>query len=117
MANGDTRALIDQALVRLGDEVPALKQVRLVIRLELPARADAAVWRIELPQRKIARDPAADARVDVSIPRSHFNELAAKGRLRDWVDAYERGHVRASGEPALTRLVGSVLQRTLSRAH
>ena len=56
-----------------------------------------------------------DARIDVSVARSHFNELAAEGRLKDWVDAYEVGHVRVSGDAAVTKLIGNVIQRQVAR--
>ena len=112
----DTRALIERAVTRFGEEVPALASLRLVIRLELRARGDAPVWRVELPGPKISKDPAADARVDVSVPRSHFNELADDGRLRHWVEAYEHGHVRVSGDAAVLRLIGNVVERRLARA-
>ena len=46
MSSGDTRALIAQAVERLGQEVPALRQVKLVIRLELRSRGDVPVWRV-----------------------------------------------------------------------
>ncbi len=116
MSAGDTRTLIRQAVERLQDEVPALKQLKLVMRLELRARGgDVPIWRVELPGPKIDRDPAGDARVDVSVARSHFNELAAEGRLKHWVEAYERGHVRVSGDAAVTRLIGNVIQRQLAR--
>lgn len=117
MSAGDTKALIRQAVVRLGEEVPALKQLKLVIRLELRARgSDVPIWRVELPGPKVDRDPAADARIDVAVPRSHFNELAADGRLGHWVDAYEHGHVRVTGDPAVTKLLGNVIQRQLARS-
>jgi hypothetical protein len=116
LSAGDTRTLIRQAVERLQDEVPALKQLKLVMRLELRARGgDVPIWRVELPGPKIDRDPAGDARVDVSVARSHFNELAAEGRLKHWVEAYERGHVRVSGDAAVTRLIGNVIQRQLAR--
>jgi hypothetical protein len=116
MSAGDTKALIRQAVERLGEEVPALKQLKLVIRLELRARgSDVPIWRVELPGPKVDRDPAADARIDVAVARSHFNELAADGRLGHWVDAYERGHVRVSGDPAVTKLLGNVIQRQMAR--
>ena len=116
MSAGDTKALIRQAVERLGEEVPALKQLKLVIRLELRARgSDVPIWRVELPGPKVDRDPAADARIDVAVPRSHFNELAADGRLGHWVDAYEHGHVRVTGDPAVTKLLGNVIQRQLVR--
>ena len=116
MGAGDTRTLIRQAVERLGEEVPALKQLKLVIRLELRARGgDVPIWRVELPGPKVERDPAADARLDVSLARSHFNELAADGRLAHWADAYERGHVRVTGDPAVTKLLGNVIQRQMAR--
>ena len=115
MSSGDTRSLIAQAVDNVYAEVPALRQLKLVIRLELRARGDAPIWRVEVPGPKISKDPTGDARIDVSVSRSHFNELAAEGRLKDWVDAYEHGHVRVSGEPAVTKLIGNVIQRQLAR--
>ena len=116
MSSGDTRSLIRQAVERLQEEVPALRQLKLVVRLELRARGtDVPIWRVEVPGPQISRDPAGDARIDVSVARSHFNELAAEGRLRDWADAYERGHVRVTGDAAVTKLLGNVIQRQLAR--
>ena len=117
MASGDTRSLIRQAVENLQEEVPSFKQLKLVIRLELRARGtDVPIWRVEPPGPVISRDPAGDARIDVSVARSHFNELAADGRLRHWAEAYERGQVRVSGDAAVTKLLGNVIQRQLARA-
>ena len=116
MASADTRTLIRQAVEHLQQELPALKQIKLVIRLELRARGDVPVWRVELPGPEITKDPAGDARIDVAVSRSHFNELAAEGRLKDWVDAFDHGHVRVSGDAAVTKLIGNVIQRQLARA-
>jgi hypothetical protein len=116
MSSADTRTQIAQALERFGDEVPALKQLKLVIRLELRARGDVPTWRVEVPGPKIAKDPAADARLDIAIQRPQFNELAEKGRLRDWAEAYDHGHVTVTGEPAVVKLVGNVIERQLARS-
>jgi hypothetical protein len=113
---GDTRALIERAVERLQEEVPSLRQLKLVMRLELRARGDVPIWRVELPGPVITKDPAGDARLDVSVSRSHFNELAAEGRLRHWVEAYEHGHVRVTGDAAVTKLLANVIQRQLARA-
>jgi hypothetical protein len=116
VAAGDTRTLIRGAIERLQDEVPAVRQLKLVLRLELRARGrDVPIWRVEVPGPKIDRDPAGDARLDISIARPQFNELAAEGSLRDWADAYEHGHLRVTGDPAVTKLLGNVLQRQLAR--
>jgi hypothetical protein len=117
VAATDTKALIARAVERLQDEVPALKQLKLVVRLELRARGtDVPIWRVEVPGPKIDRDPAGDARIDVSVARSHFNELADEGRLTHWADAYNRGHVNVTGDPAVTKLLGNVIERQLSRS-
>jgi len=116
MSSGDTRTLIEQAVERFGDEVPALKQLKLVVRLELRSHGDVPIWRVEVPGPKITKDPAGDARVDVSVDRPQFNELAAEGRLRDWVDAFEHGHVKVTGDGAVVKLIGNVIERQLARA-
>src|SRR5918993_3437089 len=116
MSAADTKTLIATAVERLTTEVPALGKLKLVIRLQLQARGgDAPIWRVEIPGPKIDRDPAADARIDVSVSRSHFNELATDGRLKHWVEAYEHGHVRVSGDTAVVKLLGNVIQRQLAR--
>ena len=118
MSTADTRQLITQAVERFYEQVPALRNLALVVRLELPARGDEAVWRVALPERQISRDPAGDSRLDVSVPRVFFNALAGdpKARLADWVEAYHHGHVKVSGEPAVVKLLGNVIERQLARA-
>jgi hypothetical protein len=112
-----TRQQIARALERLGEEVPSLKQLKLVMKLELPARgAGAPIWRVEVPGPKIDRDPAGDARIQVSVQRAQFNELAEEGRLRDWARAYQHGHVRVSGDSSVIKLLGNVMQRQLTRS-
>jgi SCP-2 sterol transfer family len=113
----ETKQLIAQAVERLQEEVPALAQLKLVVRLELRARGgEVPIWRVEVPGPRIDRDPAGDARVDVSVARSHFNELAREGRLKHWAEAYEHGHVKVSGDAAVIKLLANVMQRRLARA-
>jgi hypothetical protein len=116
MSKTQTKDLIAQAVEGLQTEVPALRRLKLVARLELRARGgDVPIWRVEVPGPKIARDPAADARIDVSLARSHFNELAEDGRLAHWIDAYERGYVKVSGDNAVIKLLANVIQRQRAR--
>src|SRR3954464_15570446 len=116
MSSQDTRALITTAIERFTAEVPALRQLKIVMRVELRARGGyVPIWRVELPGPKITKDPAADARVDVSIGRPEFNQLAAKGHLKDWAAAYDRGQLRVSGDAGVIRLVGQVVQRQMAR--
>jgi hypothetical protein len=116
VSSTDTRSLIAEAIDNFVREVPALRNLKLVVRLELRARGqDAPIWRVELPGPKIAKEPAGDARVEISIGRPEFNRLAAEGRLKDWVDAYERGQIRASGDAGVLKLVGNVVLRQQAR--
>ncbi len=116
MSSQSTRAVIAEALDRFVSEVPALRQLKLVVRLELRTHGgDVPIWRVELPGPEIKKDPAADARVDISIARPEFNELAAKGRLKDWARAYEKGSLRVSGDEGVVKLVGQVVQRQMAR--
>jgi hypothetical protein len=116
MATADTKALIQDAILGFQREVPALQKLKLVMELELRGRGDIQLFRVEVPGPKITRDIASDAKVRLSVPRSQFNELAREGRLRNWVDAYEHGHVKVSGDPAVTKLLGNVIVRQLARA-
>ena len=117
MSSTGTRELIVRAVQRFGEQVPALRDLRLVFRLELRARGgDAPIWRVELPGPPVTKDPAGDARLDIVIARPHFNELAEDGSLQNWIDAYERGHVRVSGDPAVTQLLGNVITRKQARS-
>ena len=116
MSSADTRHLIEQAVERFYEQVPALRNVALVMRLELMARGDVPTWRVEMPGPKVTKDPAADARLHVEVQRQDFNRLAVDGTLRDWQKAYETGHVTVTGEPAIVKLLGSVVERQLIRA-
>jgi hypothetical protein len=111
-----TKELIHEGTRRFLDEVPALKKLKLVLRLDLRSRKDSQTWRIELPDIDIKRDPAADAKVTVLAPRSHFNELAKDGRLQHWRDAYENGYVRVVGQDEILKLIGRVIERHETRA-
>jgi hypothetical protein len=109
--SSDTKQLIELGATRFLAELPALKSLKLVIRLDLRARRDSQTWRIEFPSVDVKRDPAADAQVVVLAPRSHFNELAKDGRLQHWRDAYENGYVRVAGKDDILKLIGRVIER------
>jgi hypothetical protein len=119
MTTADTKALIEHAVQRFQQEVPALAKLKLVVELELRGRGDIQLFRVEVPGPKVTKDIASDAKVRLSVPRSHFNELAREGTLRHWREAFESGTVRASGPEEILRLIQSVVikqeERTRSR--
>ncbi len=101
---------------RFLEEVPALANLKLVVALELRGRGDVQLYRVEMPGPKVSKDVAADARVRLSVPRSHFNELAAEGRVRHWREAFEHGHAKAEGSPEILKLIETVVARQEERA-
>ena len=115
MATADTKALIEEAVATFRKEVPALDKLKLVMELELRGRGDIQLFRVELPGPKVTKDIASDAKVRLSVPRSHFNELAKEGTIRHWREAFESGHVRATGPPEILKLIASVVERQEER--
>ena len=115
MAAG-TPELIRTAVERLQSEVPALTKLKLVFGLELRGRGDVQVYRVALPGPEITKGFGEDERLHVAIPRSHFNELAADGRAKHWIEAYEHGHVKVEGDPNIQKLVGQVIAHADARS-
>jgi hypothetical protein len=115
MATADTKALIEQAVDTFRKEVPALDKLKLVVELELRGRGDIQLFRVELPGPKITKDIASDAKVRLSVPRADFNELAVEGTIRHWREAFQVGHVRATGPPEILKLIQSVVERQEER--
>lgn len=111
----DTKSLIEAAVTRFLDEVPALQPLKLVAALELRGRGDVQLYRVELPGPKVTKDIAPDAKVRLSVARSQFNELAAKGRIPDWRDAFEHGAAQATGIEQILKLIVNVVERQEER--
>jgi len=111
-----TADLIRTAVERFQAEVPALQKLKLVFGLELRGRGDIQLYRVELPGPKISKDLAQDERVLVEIDRPHFNELAERGTLKNYRRAVETGHIKASGDSNVKKLVVQVIERQEQRA-
>ena len=115
MSSADTKALIEQAVRNFQAEVPALAKLKLVMELELRGRGDIQLFRVEVPGPKVTKDIASDAKVRLSIPRSHFNELAREGHLRQGREAFESGTVKASGPAEILKLILNVVEKQEER--
>jgi hypothetical protein len=115
MSTADTKALIEEGIANFQKEVPALGKLKLVMELELRGRGDIQLFRVEVPGPKITRDIASDAKVRLSVPRQHFNELAREGTIRHWREAFESGTVRATGPTEILRLIANVVEKQEER--
>jgi hypothetical protein len=101
---------------RFLEEVPALQPLKLVAGLELRGRGDVQLYRVELPGPKVSKAIAADAKVTLSLPRSHFNELATKGHVKEWREAFEHGDAKATGIEQVMKLIVNVVERQEERS-
>ena len=115
MTSPDTKHLVEQAVRDFQAAVPALAQLKLVFELELRGRGDVQLYRVEVPGPKVTKDIASDAKVRVSIPRSHFNELVEHGGIRHWREAFQSGHARAEGPPQVLKLIQQVVAKQEER--
>lgn len=111
-----TADLIKTAVERFQAEVPALAKLKLVFGLELRGRGDIQLYRVELPGPKIKKDLAQDERVLVQIDRAQFNELAERGTLKGYRKAVETGHIKATGDSNVKKLVVQVVERQEQRS-
>ena len=108
--------MIETAVRRFLDEVPALQPLKLVAGLELRGRGDIQQYRIEMPGPKVTKDIAADAKVRIEVTRARFNELATKGHVRDWRDAFAHGDAKATGIEQVMKLIVNVVDRQDERS-
>jgi hypothetical protein len=108
--------LISTAYRRFAAEVPALGNLKLTVRLELRGRGDVQVFGVRLPGPIITKGEPEDARLELAIPRAEFNQLAERGKLPDWREAYEHGHVKVSGDREIQQLLAKVIDRQMARA-
>jgi hypothetical protein len=111
-----TSDLIRTAIERFQAEVPALQKLKLVFGLELKGRGDIQLYRVELPGPKISKDLSQDERVLVQIDRPQFNELAERGTLKGYRKAVETGHIKATGDSNVKKLVVQVVERQEQRS-
>lgn len=96
--------------------MPALASLKLVAGLELRGRGDIQLYRVELPGPQVTKDIAADAKVHISVSRAHFNELATKGHVSDWQEAFAKGDAKATGIEQVLKLIANVVERQQERS-
>lgn len=117
----DTKTLIETAIHRFTEEVPALAPLQMVVGLELPAHGDTQIYRVELcggaEPPKVTKDIAPDAKVTLTVRRPVFNQLAAKGHVSDWRAAFATGEAKATGVEQHLQLVRKVVELQEQRAH
>jgi hypothetical protein len=114
----DAKTLIEIAVERFVDEVPALAPLKLVFAVELRGRGDVQLYRVQLDgsgQAEVRKDIASDARVRVEMPRSFFNVMAKEAHVADWREAFTYGQAKASGADQIMKLIVHVVEKQEER--
>src|SRR5882757_2942356 len=109
------KALIELGTKRFIEEVPALAPIKLVVGVELRGRGDVQHFRLEMPDVKVTKGPAADARVRLDMRREFFNVMAREGKVPDWVEAFAYGQAKATGPEQNLKLIVNVVERQQER--
>ena len=112
-----TAQMIESAIENLQKEVPALKKMKLVFGLDIRAKGDMQVYRVEVPGPKISKGRGEDERCRIEIDRAQFNTLAdEKSTAASFRRAAETGHIRFEGDSNVAKLVVRVFETHEQRA-
>jgi hypothetical protein len=115
--SSDAPELIERAVRGVLEEVPALKPMKLVVGIDLHGRGDVQQFRLELPECRITKDIAADARVRVEMRRDFFNLMVQHGaKADDWEQAFREGRAKATGVSQYLQLIQRVVEKQQERA-
>jgi hypothetical protein len=114
---GDAKTLIDTAVQRFLDEVPALKPIKLVVGIDLHGRGgDVQRFRIDMPAGEVKKDIASDARIRVEMRRDFFNLMVEhEAKVADWREAFFEGRAKATGVEQYLRLIQQVVEKQQER--
>ncbi len=114
----DAKTLIEIAIKRFIEEVPALAPLKLIFAVELRGRGDVQMYRVELRGNddfEVTKGIGEDARVRVEMPRSFFNVMAKEARLADWREAFTYGQAKATGVDQIMKLIVHVVEKQEER--
>ena len=118
MSTDDAKTLIETAVERFIDDVPALAPLKLVFAVELRGRGDVQMYRVELGGRDdvtVTKGIAEDARVRVEMPRAFFNVMAKEAHIADWREAFTYGQAKATGVDQILKLIVHVVEKQEER--
>ena len=114
---GDAIELLARASKEFLDEVPALKDLKLVIGVDLNGRGgDTQQFRIDMPQLDIRKDMGTDAKIRIEMRRDFFNLMVEHGaKVADWEQAFYEGRAKATGVDQYLKLIQRVVERQQER--
>jgi hypothetical protein len=110
--------LLERASREFLGEVPALKDLKLVIGVDFHGRGgDVQQFRIQMPELKVTKDMGTDSRIRVEMRRDFFNLMVEHGaKVADWEQAFHEGRAKATGVDQYMKLIQRVVERQQERA-
>ena len=113
----DAPQMIIKAVSEVLDEVPALKQLKLVVAIELHGRGDVQIFRLQLPELAVTKEITGDERINLELRRDFFNLMVEHGaKVADWEQALHEGRLKATGMTQYLQLIGRVVEKQQERA-
>lgn len=113
----DAPQMIIKAVSEVLDEVPALKQLKLAVAIELHGRGDVQIFRLQLPELDVTKEITGDERVNLELRRDFFNLMVEHGaKVADWEQALHEGRLKATGMTQYLQLIGRVVEKQQERA-
>jgi hypothetical protein len=115
---GDAIELLERAGREFLGEVPALKDLKLVVGVDLHGRGgDVQQFRIQMPELEVKKDMGTDARIRIEMRRDFFNLMVEHGaKVDDWEQAFHEGRAKATGVEQYLKLIQRVVERQQERA-
>lgn len=116
MNQADTREQLEEAGRRFIEAVPALAPLALIVNVDLQAKGDHQIYKLTFPGPTAAKSDGSPAMIDVLVMRQDFNEIIdpRKG-MTQWIEAYDQGKIKISGEGGMVKLVGKVIEKQQRR--
>ena len=115
---GDAIELLNRAARDFLEEVPALRELKLVVGVDLNGRGgDVQQFRIDMPELDIRKDMGTDAKIRIEMRRDFFNLMVEHGaKVADWEQAFHEGRAKATGVDQYLKLIQRVVERQQERA-
>jgi hypothetical protein len=102
----DTKHQLEEAGQRFIAAVPALAPLALLVNVDLQAKGDHQQYRLTFPGPTVTK----------LVMRQDFNDiLDPRKGLPEWIEAYDQGKIKISGEGGMVKLVGKVIEKQQRR--
>lgn len=116
MNQSDTRTQLEEAGKRFIEAVPALAPLALLVNVDLQAKGDHQIYKLTFPGPTVAKSDGSPAMIDVLVMRQDFNDiLDPRKGMTQWIEAYDQGKIKISGEGGMVKLVGKVIEKQQRR--